>query len=768
MTEALAGAVPVPVRRPVAERMGGILAAIVVYLAAVAALLSAGVDGGTIGRCSAYWLLAVLLPGWLVMRAAVGAQLTWLAEVSVAACTGLALELIGWAAFSAAGQQRLLGLWPVLSLLVLTRSAWRSRLRDRPASRLPLGWVVALTVGALVVVRFIYGTYLNYYGMPYAGRKLYIDMPWQMGLAAEARRSLPLLTPQATVAGDLHYHWFAHAHMASESLISGTPVQVVLAQTYILPLALLVIGMSVTLAHVLSGRAWAGAVAGFVAAAPMTVTWWPQLYKDMSAYIPLSPTQMYALPLTLFVLFTITILVRRAVPHDVTDGRDQYAGVNQSGAWVLFALSIVVVTGAKASATPTLLGGSLLALLATLILRRGRRVMAIVTAVVLVATAAATKYVSGGSGGGSGYQLLQIGARSPLYEVIVGYEHYTADHWIAPHITVPTVLVGVLLFEVIRLAGLLGTLVAFGSRLRGRPEAWLLSGCAGAAILALIVIQHQGLSQLYFIRGILPIGGVAVAWALAEALGDSVSGRWASRRMWWCLTVALVVAGIAAAGEVVNRHNPRPATPRAAGTQVREAVLIVGGAVVLVVVVALVARWIGRRHQAPGMWVATVLSALLGLIGANVVTQAVAPTASGHAPSTTLSRAEARAGQWISENTDEFALFATNDHCAGPETLVCNSDQWWISGLGGRRVLVEGWSYVPQSANRNPFFDQQLLHRNQAAFSPATPADLAWMKAQGVQYLVAVEEGGGPVSARLFDETTTVFQDGPIRIVRLR
>lgn len=762
MTQAMSTA---PRVRPTTARVVGPLGGVVVYLVAVGALHAAGVGFGAIGRGTAYWLLAVLVPGWLVARAALGAQLTWLAEVCIAACTGLALELLAWFAFSAVGQQRWLWLWPLVSLLILLRPSWRDRLRQRPTSALPVGWCLGLTVAGLVVIRFLYDTFLKVYGTPYAGRVLYGDMPWHMGLAAEARRALPLQTPQAITAGDLKYHWFLHAHVAAESLIDGTSVQLIMAQTYVIPLALLIVGMSAVLAHLLSGRAWAGGLAGVVAAAPQTVTWWPQLYGTMSAYIPLSPTQIYALPLTLFVLVTITMIYRRADPPVVVDGRDVFRSAGTPGVWLIFALSVFVVIGAKASAMPTLLGGAALGLLAALIVRRGRRAAALVAAVVVLATGIAARFVAG-STSDSGSQLLSIVGRSPLYDLLVGYEHYTANRWILPGVTVPWLLVGVALFEGLRLAGLLGTLVSFGSRLRSRPEAWLLTGCAVAAVLALFVIQHPGLSELYFVRGILPIGGIALAWALAEHVGERTVGAWyRSRVLWWCWAVGLGVAAIGAVGVVHTRDRGRPAAADAVPL-VQKALLTLGAAVLLVVLVALVAGAIGRRRGVRTLAVMTVLSALLGLVGATVLVEVATPPPSQVAGSTTLSRAEAAAGRWISGHTGEFDLFATNDHCVAGEYYVCTANQWWISGLGGRRVLVEGWSYVPGSTGRRPFFDQALLRRNQAAYSSATPADLAWMRSRGVRYMVAVA-GGGPVSERLFEQTRTVFQDGPVRIVEL-
>ena len=282
------------------------------------------------------------------------------------------------------------------------------------------------------------------------------------------------------------------------------------------------------------------------------------------------------------------------------------------------------------------------------------------------------------------------------------------------------------------------------------------------------MIQHPGLSEVYFPAGVLPIGGIAVSWAMAEFVGERWSAGRPVRSAWWALVVGVVVASAVAAGIIARRGAPAPTTRHAAIVLLKWALATSVVALLVVGVVAWLAGRVARRQGFAGMGPVTALSALLGLLVATMFVQLAAPPPRLAAKSTPASRAEAAAGEWISQHTDRFALFATNDHCVVQESDVCMSRQWWISGLGGRRVMVEGWSYIPGSTGRRPFADEEILRRNQAAFSAAAPADLAWMKAQGVQYMVAVQGGGDTVSPHLFDETTTVFRDGPIRIVRLR
>ncbi|MFC6712867.1 hypothetical protein [Branchiibius cervicis] len=558
-------------RRPEAGRWVAAAIGLIVYLGCARALSAAGVDTWTIVRSTAYWTLALVLPGWLVFRTAVGPSVSWLAEACLGACTGLGLELLFWMLFSLAGQQQLVRYWPLLTLLVLVRAPWRTRLRQKPTGRMPLPWLIALAAAALVLVRVEFLRFLNFYGTPYEGRSMYPDMQWHMGLAAEATRSFPLMIPQAITAGDLRYHWFVDAHVAIESLTTGTSVQLILAQLYLLPLALLIVGMSAVLAHVLSGRAWAGGLAGVLACATTTPTLWPNVYQSLSAYIAASPTQLFALPLTFFTIVTITLLLRRTQPWSRAS----------AGYWLIFALSAFAICGAKASAPPTLLGGALTALAAAIVMRRWplARVAAVIAVVMGIVTIIAVKFVSGGDSA-SGVQFLAALSRSQLYDVLIGYpEGYSDKTLVIPGLFNPWVLTGVIVFEFWRLAGLLATGFVFCRVLRRKPEAWLIAGCAAAAIMGFLLVRQPGLSELYFIRGLAPLGGVMVAWLLAAHLpapkGDGRAARFVAPLVW----VIMLLIGAVVAVRMVNLNGvPPPDTVEGMHEVIRQALLItVGG-----------------------------------------------------------------------------------------------------------------------------------------------------------------------------------------------
>ncbi|KYH46119.1 hypothetical protein [Branchiibius sp. NY16-3462-2] len=758
------------VRRISLSRWVPPLLGVLVYLGCFRASSAAGVDASDLLRCTAYWVLGVVVPGWLVLRTAIGPSVSWLAEICLGACTGLGLELASWMVLSLLGQQHLVRFWPLLALLVLVRASWRQRLRERPTGRIPLPWLIAMTVAVLVLIRIIFLRFLNYYGPPYDGRAMYPDMQWHMGLAAEATRSFPLMVPQAVAAGDLRYHWFVDAHVAIESLTTGTSVQLILAQLYILPLILLIVGMSATLAHVLSGRAWAGGLAGVLATATTNPTLWPNIYQGLAPFIAASPTQIYALPLSFFAIFAMTLLLRR-----------QPGQGKAGGLWLIFGIAAFAICGAKASAPPVLLGGALAALTATILFRRRElvRTAAVISVVMAIVTVIATKFVSGGNTA-SGVQFMAALSRTPMYDVLVGYPQNYSEHApVIPGLFRPWVLSGVLVFEFWRLAGLLAAVLLLFSALRRRPEAWLLVGCTAAALLGFLLVRQPGLSEVYFIRGVAPLGGVMVAWLLAEHLpgtkGNGSGARFVVPVVW---VVTATVAILVAIGMTRTAHTPAPTTVAAVHHTIRQAALVTAAGIAVVAAVAAITWRLSARSvaQSAGVPMAVVAGALAGLLAAPVLSAPWAqattgPSGPSKSPSTVATRAQATVGEWINENLPADAVLATNTHCRGKEQQVCSANQWWISGLGGRRVLVEGWSYETKSAAKrafsNAFFDQDLLRRNQLVFTRADPSDLAWVRGQGVSYLVAVSTAT-EVSPRLAAETDMVFQDGAIRVFKLR
>jgi hypothetical protein len=115
-----------------------------------------------------------------------------------------------------------------------------------------------------------------------------------------------------------------------------------------------------------------------------------------------------------------------------------------------------------------------------------------------------------------------------------------------------------------------------------------------------------------------------------------------------------------------------------------------------------------------------------------------------------LSAAEMDAAKWISRNTGQFDVVATNAHCfTGKTKTHCDARSFWVSGLGGRRVLVEGWTYTVAARKAHgrdgfsyynqPFADQERLALNDSAFANPTSATLEALYGLGVRYLLADE-----------------------------
>jgi len=141
-----------------------------------------------------------------------------------------------------------------------------------------------------------------------------------------------------------------------------------------------------------------------------------------------------------------------------------------------------------------------------------------------------------------------------------------------------------------------------------------------------------------------------------------------------------------------------------------------------------------------------------------------------HAPSSSDPQlmSLSRAAAWIDRNVPLYDVMATNDHClwgTGTDTS-CDAREWWISGLGGRRVLLEGWAYLPGVA-KGAYHDLGLYALNQAAFTQPDASTLGAVRARGVRWLVA-DTSAGPVSPDLAAATDKVFESGTVSVYRLR
>lgn len=739
-----------PLRRVTDARAVAWCSTAAVSVAVVAVLLARQTPLGELAGYGCYLVFGVLVPGTLVHKGLRGAQNSWLADLGLGAATGLVLGLVAWAGTSLLDQRGLLWAWPLLTLLVLLSPTARGRLRQRPLQRWPPWPTVMLALAALAVTWQQTTAYIGQVDLPPSDRAVYPDLLWHLGLAAEATRAFPLQTPQVADAGALHYHWFSNAHVAASSLMTGIDVQTIMLRLWVLPMALLFVVLTAALAERVSGKPWAAAAAAWIALPTTTLPFWPAVVPDLAHLSAYSPSQLFAYPLVLLTLHALVDAVR--------ERRRRW------GTLVVAAVGALGCSGAKASALPVVLGGLALALLAALVLRRVRLRVLLLTLVGLVMTSAALVLVSGGDSG-TGIQLLSsLTVLAPYRQLAREVPDFAT---LLPAGLVdgpigPLLLLALLAATAIGALRTLAFVVVMQRSLRGDLAAWLLAGVCASALVPFFALGHQGYSEYYFVYTTIPVGSALLAWSCAASLdGRRVGSR----------AVAITAAASGAtttAIAVVTFSRPRPDTAAAMASSVRAFLLqvLVAGLVTAAVVAASRRRHppagrvrsgrpppgepARRRSHALLLPLASValIAALAGSAVATTVTgRSAAPTAGAPDP---VTRAQGEAALWVRAHVPLDALTATNTHCLAGTGLGpgCDSRRWWLSGLSGRRVLLESWSYVPAAAHVG-YYDPSLYALNQSAFAAPSPAVLARMRALGVAWLVAERLPDEVVSDRL-------------------
>ena len=91
------------------------------------------------------------------------------------------------------------------------------------------------------------------------------DLLFHIAIAAEAQQHWPLQSPQVS-GRTLHYHYFAHLHMAAIAQVTGIDTSIVVLRLYLVPLAALLLLQVALLGRSVSGLAWAGPVAAALVA----------------------------------------------------------------------------------------------------------------------------------------------------------------------------------------------------------------------------------------------------------------------------------------------------------------------------------------------------------------------------------------------------------------------------------------------------------------------------------------------------------------------
>jgi hypothetical protein len=96
------------------------------------------------------------------------------------------------------------------------------------------------------------------------------------------------------------------------------------------------------------------------------------------------------------------------------------------------------------------------------------------------------------------------------------------------------------------------------------------------------------------------------------------------------------------------------------------------------------------------------------------------------------------AARWVRDHSSPDDVLATNVHCLRVINDWCDTRTFWLSAYAERRVLVEGWAFAPRAAGQAfaEFWDDELLRRNDEAFTAPTPENLRWLRDRGVRWLV--------------------------------
>lgn len=721
-----------------------------------ATLLVAGTSIVDLARYAAYAVLAVALPGTLVYRALRRTPHTLVEDVAIGTAVGLVLELGAWAAFSALGLRGWLWAWPLAVVIPFAAvPGLRKHWRVRGYAPTPLGWswsvagVVAFFTAYLWVVFLARNPIL-----PVSeDTRQYLDLAYQLSLAADAKHHIPLDVPQ--VAGEpLYYHWFGYAHMAATSLVGHIDLPVVALRLAIPALCAAAIVLVAVAGWRISGRPYvgAGAAALFFVVGEVNYTHpVTQPFGTQATFViwhGMSMTYSWVLLLAL-----IPVVADRI-------GRAARVPEIGPGAWVLTVSLMLGSSGAKASSVPVVALG--LAFTAMVLLVTQRRLpWAVILAglIAAVAQAFATAVLFSFQTYG-----LDIGPFS-------GLARYWAappgrSGWVQPLVVLAVTAAFVVNME-LRLAGIVPLLWLRKGKLE--PAQWFLLGGALAGPGLYLATSQPGGGNQYFTRAGFAFGMLLSAWGYAMVLDRARLNR-RGRVLLGAATLAF--AAVLCAIQI-RYAGPQPSgTPYSPVLPIMLWSLALGlfGLVVAVAWQPLTLRWPGLAGRGGIVALTGVLVAGAPGLVMDEHKSAQAPNGGAYA-TVPLPRSRIEAARWVRDHSRADDIVATNVHCLGYYEGWCDSRSFWLSAYAERRVLVEGWGFAPRIATTGtftPFWDPDRLARNDAAFTAPTADGLAELRDRDHVRWLVVDRSVGPESAALATLATPRYDNGRLAVYEVR
>jgi hypothetical protein len=814
----------------------------VAVLLAVAGLVAVGVPIGIVLRYLAYWVGFIGLPGALVTAAAFPRRgRLW--TVAVGAAVGYSLEILAWGASAAAGVRGALWAYPVLVAAPAAFVLWRRRrtaaagtaaggaigggaigggaigggtaVEGGTAGGNPRWWGWAVAGCAVVVLGLVVVWYWPANPWPVRAPSNYsIDLPFQLGWAADALHHFPPSNPSVAGVGQ-QYHWFFYAHLASSAQITGIDLPWLLLRLYVVPQVLLVPTLLAVAATRISGLAWAGPIAALTGTVAGELALFPVansvVFAGFANYVTYSPTYLFGLLLLCALL--------AAVGEQLADRTRRSRG--WWARWSLVALMLGAASGAKATTVPVLLGGLALATAYAVFRRRSALVG---LAVGLVLTGGVAVGVQKLLYGGGSTARVRVELHSMLWftrpfrsiAVVIGEPFGWGS---TPSLQAQ--LVGLPFALALLVAPCAGALALVACR-RHRVVQLFLVGVVLAGVGASSLVWDPQHSEHWFFVAGLPAGSILGGWGAAHLLQKVLQGRDAA------------VRATQGRGAAVRAIQGRGAAVRA--VQGRAGVLAVG--VVVVAAAGFTYWWATRSGTTPVPYVppedlvrryaefalgAVAVSCLAGLVtrragvaGACLVlvllgaSLARTPLQVAHPVRKYLAtrdrvlpegdirqRADVtpeliRALDWIRTRTSPDDVIAVNNHCLvtapprpGRPAVCTDTRALYYSAFSQRRYLIESWTYADANyaaalvKNTNlvvlgsPF--PARTSANDAAFTtPTRPVLDRLYREFRVRYLLADTRpayAGGPrvaPPAALAELADVVYRTGDTVVYRLR
>ncbi len=746
---------------------------------------------------AAYYLIAIVIPGTLTFRALRESRGNLPEDLGLGAVTGLLVMLAGWALCAATHLQVLLPGWPLLVIVVFIAVPRLRRYWRIPAERrepLPAAWSWIVAAGLCLMVVTNYKTWATT-PLPPATRVYFQDFMYHLALVHEMMRSMPFQVPQ--VAGDtLRYHYLADADMAMATMVTGVPAQVVLLRLWIVPISALVVFVTAALGRELTGKWWAGALAGLSAIIGMPLALGEPVRAFGQGAVSInSPSEVYSIPL-------IGLLVLVAV--------DMLGGRRLGRAWFLVFPLALACAGAKSSGLPPFAFGLVLAGFIVAWRHRDRlRAVVVFLTLVLVALFIGLKIFAGGGASMLSLQPFAILSIVQPYRTTLGVHDVNDGDLSLPYGVEHASLGGALFIAALlcwwvalQSPRLLGLLTVARSRTRTRPEIWLLAGMVIAGAGGTWLLWHPSVSQGYFYLGVTPFAAL-LTWVLLADQARSwrpVAAGLAFGAMWGLVAPSFAV--------------PRPSSISAWLVALAGPLLLTAAVAAAIASVAVIG-W--RLRTGRKAWRAVPAGATAALLGAGLVvvphdlaqlavnhlqkphhaTTATAPALPGkktqaQATSSTAKPAvlpakalpdspvvaadEMRAALWLDEHAGRDDLVATNVHCRviQPDG-VCDARAFWVSALTGRRMLIESWGYSDEAAAadgvnglryyQQPAPDPQIYNLNQQIFTQPNTANLATLRdVYHVKWLYADSRMPGGVAKLLANLTRVRYTAGAATI----